>query len=50
MDRYDRVFTRMEDLEKITNDFYEDLYAYKNISEDALAKVMKWFRPPLPML
>jgi hypothetical protein len=31
----------MEDLERITKDFYEELYAHKDVSEEALAKVMK---------
>jgi hypothetical protein len=31
----------MEELEKITNDFQEDLYGHKDISEETLTKVME---------
>ena len=31
----------MENLERITKDFYEELYTHKEISEEALARVME---------
>jgi hypothetical protein len=33
--------TKRKDLEKITKDFYEDLYVHKGISEEAFIKVME---------
>ena len=39
--RRGRCFTKMGDLEKITKDFYEKLYAHKDISEEALARVIE---------
>ena len=31
----------MEDLERITKDFYDELYAHKDISKETLARVME---------
>jgi len=40
-DRQCRCFTKKEELEKITKNFYEVLYGHKDISEDALTKAME---------
>ena len=40
-DRRGRCFTKREDLERIIKDFYEELYTHKEISEEALEKVME---------
>jgi hypothetical protein len=40
-DKRGRFFTKREDLERITKDFYEELYAHKDVSEEALARVME---------
>ena len=40
-DRNGRGFTKREDLEKITKEFYVKLYARKDISEEALARAME---------
>ena len=42
-DRHDRIFTKREDLEGICQFFYQDLYAHKEVTEDAIAKTLKGF-------
>ena len=38
-----QIFTKSEDLEQICLDFYQTLYQYKPISEEALREVFKGF-------
>ena len=40
-DKSGRIFIKREDLERITKDFYEELYAHKEVSEEALARVIE---------
>lgn len=38
---YERSFTKREDLKKICQGFYNDLYAHKDISEKALTRTLE---------
>jgi hypothetical protein len=40
-DRQGRCYTKRKELEKITKDFYGELYGHKDISEETLTKVME---------
>ena len=42
-DKHGRIFTTREDLDSICHDFYEDLYKYWAISEEALVEVFEGF-------
>ena len=40
-DKHGRSFTKMEDLDSICQDFYQDLYRHKDIEEEALLEVIE---------
>ena len=40
-DKHGRSFTKKEDLDRICQDFYQDLYRYRDIEEEALQEVME---------
>ena len=47
-DRRGRIFTKREDLEGICHNFYQDLYAHKEITEEAMAKALEGFSTTFP--